>query len=217
MKTTSKNSETGNTKERQTLRSSFKATASILLILMLTVLIGSPAFAHCDSYDGPVVKDATKALETNNVSLVLKWVNENQTPEITSLFNKTYSLKNSNKEVYKIVEKHFLETLVRLHRETEGAPYTGLKPAGTTKEIIQLSDNAIATNSADDLVSKLNKHIEKVIREKYQKVSELSKVKDISVEKGREYVKAYVDYTHTLEAIHNILELSSAGQSVHKH
>ncbi len=217
MKTTSKNSETSNMKERQTLKSSFKATASILLILMLTVLAGSPAFAHCDSYDGPVVKDATKALETNNVSLVLKWVNENQTPEITSLFNKTYSLKSSNKEVYTIVEKHFLETLVRLHRETEGAPYTGLKPAGTTKEIIQLSDNAIATKSADDLVSKLNKHIEKVIREKYQKVSELSKVKDISAEKGREYVKAYVDYTHTLEAIHNIFESSSAGSSVHKH
>lgn len=217
METTSKNSKTGSTTENLTLKSSFKSSVSILLILMLTLLIGSPAFAHCDSFDGPVVKDAKKALETNNVSLVLKWVNENQTPEITSLFNKTYSSKNSSKETYTIIEKHFLETLVRLHRETEGAPYTGLKPAGTTKEIIQLSDNAIATNSPDDLVSKLNKHIEKVIREKYQIVAELNKVKDMSVEKGREYVKAYVDYTHTLEAIHNILELSSAGQSVHKH
>lgn len=215
METTSKNSKPGNLS--LTLRSSFKTAASILLILMITAFIGSPAFAHCDSYDGPVVKDAMKALETNNVSLVLKWVNENQTQEITSLFNKTYSLRNDNKEIYTIVEKHFLETLVRLHRETEGAPYTGLKPAGTTKEIIKLTDNAITTGSANDMLSKLNNHIEKVITEKYQKVAELSKVKDISVEKGREYVKAYIDYTHTVEAIHNILELSGNGHLVHQH
>ncbi len=72
--------------------------------------------------------------------------------------------------------------------------------------IIQLSDNAILTGSVDDLVGKLNNHIEKIVREKYQNVAMLSKVKDESVEMGREYVEAYVDYTHTLEAIHDILE-----------
>ena len=215
METTSKNSMAAN--HHLTLRNTFRTTASILLILMLTAFIGSPAFAHCDSYDGPVVKDAMKALETNNVSLVLKWVNENQTQEITALFNKTYSLRNDNKEIYTIIEKHFLETLVRLHRETEGAPYTGLKPVGTTKEIIKLTDKTITTGSANDMISKLNNHIEKVIREKYRKVSELNKVKDKSVEKGREYVKAYIDYTHTVEAIHNILELSNDAHSAHQH
>ena len=30
--------------------------------------------AHCDGMDGPVVKAAQKALETNNVNLVLIWV-----------------------------------------------------------------------------------------------------------------------------------------------
>jgi len=215
METTSKNSMAAN--HHLTLRNTFRTTASILLILMLTAFIGSPAFAHCDSYDGPVVKDAMKALKTNNVSLVLKWVNENQSQEITALFNKTYSSRNDNKEIYTIIEKHFLETLVRLHRETEGAPYTGLKPAGTTKEIIKLTDNTITTGSANEMISKLNNHIEKVIKEKYQKVSELNKVKDISVEKGREYVKAYIDYTHTVEAIHNILELSNDGHSAHQH
>ncbi len=217
MKTTRKISETRNTTGFQSMRKSLKVTASIILILMLTTFIGLPASAHCDSYDGPVVKDAMKALETNNVSLVLKWVNEKQEQEIMSLFNKTYSLRKGDKEIYAIVEKHFLETLVRFHRETEGAPYTGLKPAGTTKPIVQMSDQAIATGSADDMINKLNAHIDKVIREKYQKVAELSKVKDTSTEKGREYVKAYVDYTHTLEAIHDIVEQINKGQSAHKH
>lgn len=217
METKRNNSETSHKTVLRTLKSSWKVIASILVTLMLTVLMGSPVYAHCDSYDGPVVKDAMKALETNNVSLVLKWVDVKQEQEITSLFNKTYNFRNGDREIYILVEKHFLETLVRLHRETEGAPFTGLKPAGTTKAIVQLSDNAIGSNSVDDLISQLKHHIEKVVREKYQKVVELNKVKDSSVEKGREYVKAYIDYTHTLEAIHDIIELSNTGQSVHKH
>jgi hypothetical protein len=81
--------------------------------------------------------------------------------------------------------------------------------------IIQLSDAAIAAGSVDDLAGKLNNHIEQVVREKYQRVASLKKVKDDSVEMGREYVEAYVDYTHTLEAIHNILEHGGGGHAAH--
>ena len=52
---------------------------------------------------------------------------------------------------------------------------------------------------------KLRDHISRVITEKYEKVSELSKVKDLSVEQGRAYVDAYVDYTHTLESIEAVI------------
>lgn len=193
-------------------------TSYLILVLFSIVLISSQqAYAHCDSYDGPVIKDAYEALKTNNVKLVLKWINENQEEEIISLFNKTYQLKTGDKEIYDIIEKHFFETLVRLHRETEGAPYTGLKPAGTTKKIVQMSDSAIKSGSIDDLLVKLNNHIGSVLREKYEKVLELEKVKNESSEKGREYVKAYVMYTHTLEGIHDIIEHSSNGHSAHKH
>lgn len=189
----------------------------LLLSVSLLLMFGSlPASAHCDSYDGPVIQDAMKALETNNVKLVLKWVDKEQEQEITGLFNKTYSLKNGDKEVYAIVEKHFLETLVRLHRETEGASYTGLKPAGTTKQIIQMSDHAIESKDIDGFLVKLDNHIDKVIKEKYKKVADLNLVKNESVEKGREYVEAYVDYTHTIEAIHDIIE-GGFDHSGHNH
>lgn len=198
-----------------------KIKFGVLPIFLFTVLMFSSqaTFAHCDSYDGPVIKDAVKALETNNVDLVFKWLNESQEKEITALFNKTFQLKSGDKEVYAIVEKHFFETLVRLHRELEGAPYTGLKPAGTTKQIIQMTDNAIKVGNVDGFLIKLNKHIEKVVREKYEKVLELSKVKDNSTAQGRAYVKAYVDYTHTIEAIDDILSHSAdahSGQNSHK-
>ena len=180
-------------------------------------MLGSfPVSAHCDSYDGPVMKDAVKALETNNVNLVLKWITPEQEKEIIPLFNKTYALKSGDKEVYAIVEKLFFETLVRLHRETEGAPYTGLKPAGSTKKIVQFSDQAIEDNDIDTLLGKLNAHIGTVIKEKYEKLAVLEKVKNESPKQGREFVEAYVDYTHTIEAIHDIVE-QSGGHLAHKH
>ena len=206
MKTKEMNLGTESPKRLQLSKSNLHTILPIVFGLLLMLFAALPASAHCDSYDGPVIKDATHALETNNVNLVLKWITDEQEQEIIPLFNKTYNLKNGDKEVYSIVKKHFFETLVRLHRETEGAPYTGLKPAGTTKQIIQMTDKALEEENVDDFLVKLNSHIDKVVREKYQKVAELDKVKDNSKEQGRAFVEAYVDYTHTVEALHHILE-----------
>jgi hypothetical protein len=198
------------------MRTTFQSILSIVFVSLFMILGSLPASAHCDSYDGPTIKDAVKALETNNVKLVLKWITPAQEKEIIPLFNKTYALKSGDKEVYNIVEKHFFETLVRLHRETEGAPFTGLKPAGTTKQIVLLSDQALENKNIDELIGKIGNHLAKMIREKFEKVAALDKVKNDSSEKGREYVEAYIDYIHTLEAIHGIV-MQGGGASEHKH
>lgn len=200
------NFRTESPKSLQGRRNNPRTALTIVMVTLLMSLGSFTASAHCDSYDGPVIKDATKALETNNVDLVLKWITEEQEQEIVPLFNKTYQLKKGDGEIYAIVKKHFFETLVRLHRETEGEPYTGLKPAGTTKQIIQMTDGAIKERNIDDFLLKLNDHMDRVVREKYQKVAELNKVKDNSAEQGRAFVQAYVDYTHTVKAMHDIME-----------
>lgn len=197
-------------------RNHIKTLFSMLILATIFTFGANNAYAHCDSYDGPVIKDAIKALETNNVNLVMKWISKEQENEINSLFNKTYSLRNGDKEIYKIVENYFFKTLVRLHRETEGAPYTGLKAAGTTKKIVKLSDNAIETKNFNAIIDPLTNHLSKVLKEKYEKVVTLEKVKNESKEKGREYVKAYVDYTHTIEAIHDII-MRDGAHSAHNH
>ena len=196
------------------LTTGLNAKVFTLALFAILFLSTQNTFAHCDSYDGPVIKEAQQALATNNVNLVLKWVSAADEPEITSLFKKTNELKKGDQEVYAIVEKHFLETLVRLHRATEGVGYTGLKPAGSASPIIIMADNAIETKSVDDLLSKFTAHIEKVVREKFVKVQDLSLVKNESLEKGRAYVAAYVDYTHTLEEMHGIIE---HGPEAHQH
>ena len=191
-----------------------KAKVVALALFGLLLINTLSAFAHCDSYDGPVIKEAQEALLTNNVNLVLKWVDAADEPEITALFNKTYKLRNGDNEIYTIVEKHFLETLVRLHRATEGVGYTGLKPAGSASPIVIMADKSIEDKDIDNLVSSFIAHIEKVVREKYKEVEELNLVKNESVEKGRAYVAAYVDYTHTLEEIHGIVD---HGPEAHEH
>ena len=52
----------------------------------------------------------------------------------------------------------------------------------------------------------MDNQLTKVVQEKYQKVAELSKVKDNSVAEGRAFAAVYVDYTHTIAAIHDIIE-----------
>lgn len=202
-------------KVNNSLRSdrSFKFIMRSILMLFTFMLASFSGFAHCDSYDGPVIKDALKALDQNNVQLVLKWIEPQQENEIIPLFDKTYSMKGEDKEVYAIVEKHFLETLVRLHRETEGASYTGLKPAGSMTPLVEMADKSIANHNVEEVIKTVTNHLEQVLRERYATVAELSKTKDDSVEQGRKYVHAYVQYTHTLEFLEHLLhgEISHGG------
>lgn len=56
----------------------------ITILVLFLFFSTSQVDAHCDSYDGPVIKDAIKALEKNDVDLVLKWVTQKEEDEITS-------------------------------------------------------------------------------------------------------------------------------------
>ena len=179
----------------------------VLLLSVILLSFASPqiASAHCDSYDGPVIKDALKALEQQNVELVLKWVEPKYDEIITDKFNQTLKLKGSNEEVNKILRTHFLEKLVRLHREGEGASFTGLKPANSMTPMVEMADNSLEKNDINYVVNAVNSHLTEVLKERFAKAIELSKTKDNSVEQGRAYVEAYVEYTHTLEALEHIL------------
>ncbi len=185
---------------------SVKALFVLSLIALFSMVSIQPASAHCDSFDGPALIDAAKALETNNVELIRKWIRAEDETTVVPLFHKTYSLKDGDAEIYEIVKTHFYETFVRLHREMEGATFTGLKPAGTTAHITVMSDKALENGDFNSLLIALNKHVNGQLTEKYEKTAALYKVKDRSVEEGRAYVEAYVDYTHAVEAVHDLLE-----------
>ena len=89
------------------------------------------AHAHCDAIGGPVATAALQALDTGNVSLILPFAPPSAEPELGAAFSQTVAVRSLSPQAKALADRYFMETAVRLHRAGEGAPYEGLKPAGT--------------------------------------------------------------------------------------
>jgi hypothetical protein len=185
-------------------------------ILMAAAFLFSAAFwlspgqasAHCDTMEGPVVNTARMALEKGDVTPVLKWVHRKDEDEIKEQFQKTLAARKQGKEARELADRYFFETLVRIHRAGEGAPYTWLK-SEPAEPIIQAADKAIDSGSADHLVKHVSDAAAAGIRERFNRVKEAKKRADESVDKGREFVEAYVTFTHYVERLH--MDVSAGG------
>lgn len=186
-------------------------------LLLLTVAVAGllalpvPARAHCDTLSGPVVGAAKKALDAGDLGPVLRWVKPEAEPELRQAFDRTLAVRSQGSKARELADQYFLETVVRLHRAGEGAPYTGLKaepddPAG----LIAASDRALEGKSADPLVALVTSGVATGLRERYDRVVEARKHADESVDAGRRFVAAYVEYVHFVEALQ--LVLAPAGQ-----
>ena len=90
----------------------------------------SSAWAHCDGLDGPVVQAARRALDTGNANHVLIWVKQAAESEIKQAFQQALAVRKLGPAAQELADRHFFETVVRIHRQGEGAAFTGLKPAG---------------------------------------------------------------------------------------
>ena len=186
----------------------------IAWLLAFALASGSPpARAHCDTLDGPVVKAAQKALAERNVNLALAWVQPNDDAEIRRVFDQTLAVRKLGSEARELADRHFFETLVRLHRAGEGAPYTGLKPAGGDPgPAIPAGDEALATGNVEPLLKLLNAAVTHGLHARFEAARQKRKFAANDVAAGREFVKAYVSYIHFVEGVH---EAASAG--VHPH
>lgn len=186
--------------------------ALIAAALALAVHDPLPALAHCDTMDGPVIQDARKAIEARDVTPVLKWVKAKDEKRVKAAFAKAVAAKGAGKEAS---QRQFFEALVKIHRAGEGAPFTGLKPAGEVEPAVAEADRALAAGSADALVKMVTGDVETGIRRRFDRVAEAYKHKDESVAEGREFVEAYVDYTHYVERLHEDAS-GTGGHGEHK-
>jgi len=173
-----------------------------LIVTIMIFAISNVGFAHCDTLDGPVVIDAKLALEKGDVTPVLKWIKKEAEPEIRTAFEKALTERKSNQDA---ADMKFFEMLVRVHRAGEGASFAGLKPSGSVEPIIEEADKALGTGSVNDLTQKISKHLSNSIGERFERAVQFRKHKDESVEAGREYVEAYVEYVHYVEGLHRVV------------
>ncbi|MFH1017064.1 MAG: DUF6448 family protein [Pseudomonadota bacterium] len=192
-----------------------------LLILASIVCIGlaaglsTSARAHCDTMSGPVVMAARQALKTGNVNLVLVWVQPADENAIREEFNKARAARKAGGAAKDTADQRFFEALVRIHRTGEGAPFTGIKPAGTdVGPAVPAADRTLETGSAEALQKLVGSAVETGIQRHFQEALERRRYDPNDVAAGRAFVKAYIEYTHFVEKIYGA---ATSATGPHEH
>lgn len=150
---------------------------------------------HCDSKDGPVVKAAMLAITEGSVELVLPYVPADDEHEVRAAFEKTMAARAAGPDAAGVADEWFSETVVRIHRAGEGAPFTGLKPAGLGHGVVvPVAEAAIESGKVDHLVALLGAALEAEIRGKFDRVMALQRSPRATVPAQREYVEAMLGF-----------------------
>jgi uncharacterized protein DUF6448 len=175
----------------------------LAVLFGLVLLRPTNVLAHCDGMDGPVVKAAQKALTTGDINLVLIWVQKPDEAEIQKAFGQTLAVRTLGPEARELADRYFFETLVRIHQAGEGAPYTGLKPAGRDLgPAIPAADKALETRSAEPLLKLLSDAMQTGVRKHFNGMLAKTGFNKDNVEEGRGYVKEYVEFVHYVELMY---------------
>ena len=146
---------------------------------------------HCDSLDGPVVTAARNALTQENVDLILPFVKKNGEPEVRAAFDLAVKARSQGSEAQQVADRYFFETTVRVHRAGEGAPFTGLKPAGLdVGPVIPIAEKAVAARSPVDLIDFLTSAVRAEVTARFDAMLDAEKRASRSVDDEREYVEA---------------------------
>lgn len=195
-----------------------RARHSAILSLFVAVGVGlliapTRAFAHCDSLDGPVVKAGQKALDTGELDYALIWVKPGEEAELRTAFKKALEVRKLGGPARELADTYFFETLVRLHRAGEGAPYTGLKPKGTDLgPAIPAADAAIESGSTRAVAKLITDSTTKGLARRFEPLLAARKYGVHDVAAGRRYVESYVLFIHYVERLYE-----GATSPVHGH
>lgn len=204
--------ETGPGEDHQSGTRGFRrlliSTAATLGVL--TMALAGPAMAHCDSMDGPVVQDAQRAIAEQNVTPVLKWVTADDEAQIRAAFQMTLAVRGESDAARTLADRYFYETLVRVHRASEGEGFTGLKPAGSVDPAIAAADRALVTGDVEPLATELASAIRHSVETRFATAYEKRQTAEDSVEQGRDYVDAYVQFTHFAESAQHLVEAGAS-------
>lgn len=159
---------------------------------------------HCDSMDGPVVLAAKRALAARDPGPVLPYVKPDGEAEILAAFERTLAAHDGNVAANELADLYFCETAVRVHRAGEGAPYTGLKPAGLGfGPVVPVAERAIESGSADELIEVLTEKVRHEVLARFARAIALKPHAGDGVEAAREYVEAMLGlevWSHKLYA-----------------
>lgn len=184
----------------------------IAILAAAALTFAGPAAAHCDGLDGPVVAAARTALDNGDPNPVLIWVQPKDDAEIRGAFAQALDVRKLGPSARAMADTYFFETLVRLHRAGEGAPYTGLKPAGRDLgPAIPLADKAVASGSDRELSAFIEKSVSEGLHTHFADLQRKRNFRPGDLAAGRTYVASYVTFVHYVEGLHQAAEAKVDG------
>ena len=174
---------------------------------------------HCDSLDGPVVTAARDALARADVDVVLPYVHAEGEAEVRAAFDLAGKARALGGEARQVADRWFFETVVRIHRAGEGAPFTGLKPAGLdVGPVIPAAERALETGSPDELVGLLGGSVRDQVERRLRHATERKDHAGESTAAARVSVEAMLGLQVWAHAVHRqILAAPHAHPGAHEH
>lgn len=169
---------------------------------------------HCDSMDGPVVRAAIRAMEERDVDLLLPFVKAEGEDEVRRAFELVIAAREQGTTAREVADRYLFDTVVRVHRAGEGAPFTGVKPAGlSVGPVIPVAERAIETGSAHELLELLGDALRDEVKERLDRVLEFQIHADGPVPEAREYVEAMLGFQVWAHTVHGAIRSAPHGTS----
>ncbi len=173
---------------------------------------------HCDSLDGPVVTAARHALEAGDVDVVLPFVPESGEDEVREMFTAVLPVRGLGEAAGDVADRLFFETVVRIHRAGEGAPFTGLKPAGLdVGPVIPLAERAVTTGSSKRVADYLAGVLRDQLKQRLDEVNRLAATRAESVAHARDWVEAVLGFEVYSHHLLDALNAPTHGTAGHSH
>lgn len=158
---------------------------------------------HCDSLDGAVVTAARQALAGADVDVVLPYVHVDGEAEVRDAFDLALKARALGLAAREVADRWFFETVVRVHRAGEGAPFTGLKPAGLdVGPVIPKAERALETGSPDELVGFLCDSVRDEVERRHRHAMALKDHASEGTAAARAYVEAMLGLQVWAHALH---------------
>lgn len=190
-----------------------RSSVTSFLVVVTFVVLGSVSdlTAHCDRMDGPVATSALEALQRGEFQRIQIWVGSKQEDELRQAFDQALAVRNLGDAARDLADRYLVETAVRLHREAEGMPFTGVKPAGLPLPIdLERAETALESEELEPVLNVLTDHVSRRLRRLFEEAVQSRKDKDRSVEAGRKWTDAYVRY---IIFVHGLFETIQQGPS----
>jgi hypothetical protein len=169
--------------------------------------------------DGPVVIAARRALETGDVDLILPYVHSSGEEDVRDAFDRALKARALGGDARDVADRWFFETVVRVHRAGEGAPFTGLKPAGLdVGPVIPAAERALETGSIEELVDVLCASLRGEVARRHGHAMALKQDAEKGVAEARDYVEAMLGLQVWAHGVYRQVKADPHAHSgVHKH